>query len=135
MNSASLAVQEAIYQALAGDASLQTFIGNPPRLYDHYPDGPIFPFVMLGETREKDWPGVVDGLEHDVRIHAFSLYGGQYEAKELKALIRASLHDRALSLNGFHLINLRFVFADILRQRDGESWSAVLRFRAITQPI
>jgi uncharacterized protein DUF3168 len=135
MSDASLALQQAVYDALAQSIPLQNLIGSPPRLYDHHRQEPIFPYVVIGEVRVSDYPGLAGGLEHDLRVHAFSLYGGQREAKEFHGLIREGLHDRALTLTGHRLINLRFVFGDILRLRDGETWQAVLRFRAVTQPL
>ena len=135
MSDASHALQQAVYDALAQSLPLQNLIGNPPRIYDHHKQEPIFPYVVIGEARLSDYPGLAGGLEHDLRVHAFSLYGGQREAKEFHGLIREALHDQALMLAGHRLVNLRFVFGDILRLRDGESWQAVLRFRAVTQPL
>ena len=134
MTDAALDLQKALYAALKLSSGLTNLIGTPPRLFDHYPEDPIFPFVVLSENRCGDWSGVEGGLEHDIRIHAYSLYGGQREAKEMASFVHAALHDQPLPLDHFHLVNLRYVFGDILRLRDGETFQAVMRYRAVTHP-
>jgi hypothetical protein len=47
--------------------------------------------------------------------------------------IEAALHDAALTLEDHALVNLRFEFADVLRERDGITWRATMRFRAVTE--
>ena len=41
-------VQQALYNALAANTTVQSFIGSPVRLYDHVPHSAAFPYVTFG---------------------------------------------------------------------------------------
>jgi Protein of unknown function (DUF3168) len=62
MSDASLALQQAVYDALAQSIPLQNLIGSPPRLYDHHRQEPIFPYVVIGEVRVSDYSGLAGGF-------------------------------------------------------------------------
>lgn len=51
------------------------------------------------------------------------------------AAVRTALHDRALSLDGHHLVNLRHAFSEIRRIGDGERLNGIVQFRAVTEPV
>lgn len=135
MTSASWALQRAIYQHLRSDAGLKTEIGDPPRLYDDPPVGAAFPYVTLGETRASDWKGVDGGIEHDLKLYAFSQYAGRREIKRIMGALYDALHEAPLTLSGHTLVNIRFVFGDSFRRQDGDTYQGVARYRAVTQPL
>ena len=132
--SASWELQKAIYAHLASDEALQELIGDPARLYDDPPPDAVFPYVTLGEARASDWKGVEGGLEHDLKLYVHSRYAGRREVKRILAGLYDALHDSSLSVSGCTLINIRFVFGDVFRRQDGETYQGVARFRAVTQP-
>ena len=128
------ALQEAIFARLAADAGVKALIGDPARVYDDPPDTAIFPYAVIGEGRISDWAGVEGGIEHTVRIASYSRYSGRTEAKQIISAVYDALHDATLLVAGRSLVNMRFVFADIFRKQDGETFEGVMRYRAITEP-
>ena len=134
MSSSVWALQRAIYNALRDDAVIQQKLGSPARVFDDPPADAAFPYLTIGETRIRDWPGVQGGVEHDIRLHAFSRYAGRREIKEILNAVYDALHDAILPLQDNQLVNIRFVFGDAFRRNDGETYQGVVRFRAVTQP-
>ncbi len=128
-------LQRAVYQRLAADISLQGEIGNPARIYDDAPPGATFPYLILGETRATDWKGVDGGFVHDLKLYAFSRYAGRREIKRIMGAVYDALHEATLTLSDHKLINIRFIFGDVIRRQDGETYQGVARFRAVTQPL
>ena len=123
------AVQAALYRALEAEPAL-----SGVRLHDDVPDEPVFPFVTLGEARAASYAGVPGALSHEVRIHAYSRWGGRAELKRIEASVRAVLHDADLALDGHRLAQCRHVFSDVIRRPDQDTFHAVMRFRLVTEP-
>ena len=134
MIDASLALQKVIYASLMADAGVKAEIGDPARIYDAPPADAIFPYVTLGETKTRSLAGIDGAVEHEVRIYAFSKYAGRLEIKRIMGAVYDALHDAPLQPQDHQLISLRFVFNDAFRRADGETYQAVSRFRAVTQP-
>lgn len=136
MSRASFALQQAAFAELSANPSVQSVLGNPPRIYDAVPRGAIFPYAVIGDGTENDWSTASDrGSEHIFAIHVWSRSEGHREAKEIAEAIRNVLDGAALALAGETLIGIRFVSADYARETDGETWRASLRFRAVTEAI
>jgi len=135
MSGAEWALQVAVRDALAGDADVKSWIGDPARIYDEPPSDPTFPYVTFGRSQSR--PGDSDAApttEHLLHLHVWSLYGGRREAKETAAALRAVLDGAALSLDGRHLVSLRVTYVDIFRLGDGRTTRGVIRIRAVTEP-
>ena len=77
MENASWELQKALYAAVQADTHIQSLFGVPARIYDDVPEDVLFPYMTIGEVRCRDWEGVDGGLEHDLRLHAWSRYGGR----------------------------------------------------------
>ena len=135
MSDASWALQAAVHDALSGNAVVKALIGDPPRIYDDPPADGAFPFLTVGEGRLAAWAGAARGIEHTLRLSAWSRYAGRKEIKDIMAAVFDVLHEASLSLDGHRLINLRFAFADIFRKQDGDTFEGVMRYRAVTEPI
>jgi hypothetical protein len=113
-------LQKAAYDALAADAALLS----------------LLPYVVLDQTRVTDWStGTERGAEHMLMLHVWSRYRGKHEVYEIADAIRDRLDEASLTLGENRLINLRHQFSDLKRDEDGETYHAVLRFRAITEPL
>jgi len=135
MSSASFALQTAIFAALNADTGVQSALGNPPRLFDAVPRDTAFPYAVLGDATESNYGTATDSAsEHAFAIDVWSRSTGHREPKQIAEAIRAVLDDSALSLAGHVLIDLRHLRTDFLRQSDGQTWRATLRFRAVTEP-
>jgi hypothetical protein len=118
-----------------GDGPLTTLLGGP-KIYDEPPDGASFPYVTLGEARVTDWStGSEGGEEHQLTLHAWSRQGGHKEAHLVTGALLQALDDAPLTLTDHHLVNLRFALADVRREADGRTYHALVRFRAVTEPV
>ncbi len=131
---ADLALQKAIYAHLSADADIAALVGT--RLFDNVPGDAGFPYLTLGEAQVSDWSaGEEGGSEHFLSLHVFSRAGGRAEAKSIMGAVHSVLHDAGLTLEGFSLVNLRFLSAETRRESDGATWRGTIRFRAVTEPI
>jgi hypothetical protein len=135
MSTAAAALRAAIHDALAADGALNALLGGP-KIYDEPPTGTAFPYVTLGEARVSDFSTASDpGEEHRLTLHAWSRQGGHREAHMIAGALLQALDDAPLAPDGFNLVNLRFSVADIRREADGRTYHALVRFRAVTEPM
>ncbi len=134
MTSAGWALQRAVFAALKDDAQLVAAIGGE-RIYDDVPRDAVFPYVTFGQTQVRDWStGSEDGNEHLFSLHVWSREAGRREVHDLLGHLVAALHDKALALDGFRLVNLRHEFSETRREADGETFRGLVRYRAVTEP-
>ena len=132
---ASAALRAAVHDALAADSALTTLLGGP-KIYDEPPRAAAFPYVTLGETRIADWStGSDTGEEHQLTLHAWSRQGGHAQAHQIAGALLQVLDDAPLTLAEHHLVNFRFAVADVRREADGRTYHALVRFRAVTEPL
>jgi hypothetical protein len=135
-SSAGLALQSAVVSALTADADLTALTGNTPRIFDDVPPATPYPYLSIGQTLDRDWStGTETGGEHTLTLHVWSQLPGRREAHLIAARVRAILHDAALALTGHRLINLRHEFSDARRDPGGDTYHALIRFRAVTEPV
>lgn len=135
MTIANVALRAAIHDALIADSALSAALGGG-KIYDEVPRAAAFPYVTLGEARLID--ASADGgttQEHQLTLHAWSRKGGHREAHVITGALLQALDDTPLTLDGQRLVNLRFSIADIRRESDGRTYHALVRFRAITEPV
>lgn len=134
-NAASVALRVAVHDALTGHAGLLSVLGGP-KIYDEPPRAAAFPYVTLGEARISDFSsGGERAEEHQLTLHAWSRQGGHREAHLITGALMQALDDAPLMLEGHHLVNFRFAVADVRRESDGRTYHALLRFRAVTEPV
>jgi hypothetical protein len=132
---AAAALRAAVHDALIADASLNALLGGP-KIYDQPPRAAAFPYVTLGEMRISDFStGSEPGQEHQLTLHAWSRQGGHKEAHLIAGTLLQALDDAPLSLADHRLVNFRFAVADVRRESDGRTYHAVIRFRAVTEPV
>lgn len=135
LDSPALALRAAIHAALVADAALVALIGAP-RIHDVPPGDADFPFVTLGEAVVADWSTATEaGTEQALTLHVFSRSGGRAEAFAIAVRVQAALHDAPLALEGHRLANLRATTAEVRRESDGRTFHALVRFRAVTEPV
>ncbi|HEV7602323.1 MAG TPA: DUF3168 domain-containing protein [Bradyrhizobium sp.] len=135
MPSAHVALRSAIHDALIADSGLTAALGGS-HVYDEPPRDAAFPYVTLGEARIVD--ASADGgavQEHQLTLHAWSRQGGHKQAHVITGALLAALDDAPLAPTGHRLVNLRFSIADIRRESDGRTYHALVRFRAVTEPV
>ena len=135
MPTSTAALRAAIHDALIADAVLTGMLGGP-KIYDEPPATAAFPYVTLGEARVSDFSAGDDAVqEHQLTLHAWSRQGGHKEAHMIAGALLQALDDAPLSPDGHQLVNLRFSLADIRRESDGRTYHALVRFRAVTEPV
>ena len=135
MPGASWSLQKSIYAALAADPNILGILGAP-RIFDDVPQKATFPYLTLGQSTLRDWStGTEPGAEHLLTLHVWSRAEGRREVHELMTVLQDALHDRALSLEGHRLVNLRHEFSDARREPDGETYHGIVRLRAVTEPL
>ena len=134
--SASLALQSAVVAALTANPDLTAATGGTARIYDDVPPSTPYPYLSIGQTVERDWStGTDDGREHTLTLHVWSRTPSRKQVHEIASLVRATLHQAALTLVNHRLINLRHEFTEARREPDNETYRALVRFRAVTEPI
>jgi hypothetical protein len=127
-------LQQAVFAALSADAGVKALIGDPPRLFDKPPGDAQLPYVLIGDGTEEDWGTATDtGAEHVLTIHVWSRAGGRKEARAILAAIYNVLHEASLTLDDFHLVNLRFVLSQVLVEADALTYHGIARYRAVTE--
>jgi hypothetical protein len=135
MPASQLALQQALFAALTGSASLTAALGGP-RIYDDPPQPVAFPHITFGPASVHDADTATERAdEHSVTLIVWSRAHGRLEAHSLIDLVRTLLHDQPLPLTGHRLVNLRHEQTDVRRLRDGETTRADLHFRAFTEPL
>jgi hypothetical protein len=124
-----------VHAALSADAALTGLLGGS-KVYDEPPRTAAFPYVTLGETRIADFSaGDEPSEEHQMTLHAWSRQGGHREAHAIAGALLQALDDAPLALADHHLVNFRFATADVRREADGRTYHALVRFRAVTEPV
>ncbi|MBI4367344.1 MAG: DUF3168 domain-containing protein [Deltaproteobacteria bacterium] len=132
---ASAALRAAVHDALNADAALVNILGGP-KVYDEPPRAAAFPYVTLGEARIADFSaGGEPSEEHQLTLHAWSRQGGHRESHLIAGALLQALDDAPLALADHTLVNFRFSVADIRREADGRTYHALVRFRAVTEPL
>lgn len=135
MASSAWELQKAIYAALTADAALTTLLGGA-HIYDDVPRGAELPYITFGQSSVRDWStGTDPGFEHLFTLHVWTRVNGERMAHQIMSALRDGLHDAALTLSGFKLVNLRHEFSDSFRDADGETIHGVVRYRAVTEPV
>jgi hypothetical protein len=95
-----------------------------------------FPMSPSGCTSIHDWStGTEDGNEHVFTVHVWSKAKGLSETLDVMEIVRTTLHDANLALEGHHLVNLRREFEEARFDDDLAVHHGILRFRAVTEPV
>jgi hypothetical protein len=134
MSDAFFAVQQAVYNALAGSTEVQGLLGNPPRLYDHVPPGAAFPYAVFGAVTANPFDTKTEtGFEQIVTIDIWSRYRGTKEAKDILQATYDALHRGNLSVSGQVFLSCEFHSADVAPEGDGLTTHAAARYTITTQ--
>lgn len=133
--SASWALQQGIYQALAGDPQITGLLGGV-NIFDDAPQNAAFPYLTFGQSVERDWStGSEEGAEHTVTLHVWSRASGKKETHEIIETIRSALKTAPVTVADHALVNLHHEFSEARHDKDGETYHGIVRYRAITEPL
>ncbi len=132
--SADRALGAAMRAACLSDTNIAALIGA--RFYDDAPADVAYPYVTFGRFQSRPLDAAAqDACEHVVTLHVWSRHGGRAEALACAHALGARLHNGDLAIAGRRLVLLFVVFTDVFRAGDGLTTHAVLRLRAVTEPI
>lgn len=135
MASASFALQQAVFGALTGSATIASLLGGP-KVFDAVPQRTAYPYITIGQSIARDWSTASDdGHEHILTFHVWSDASGRKAIHEIMAAVRAALHDQPLTPSGYRLVNLRHELSEARREIDGETYHGITRYRAVTEPL
>jgi hypothetical protein len=133
--SAARALQEAVYAALIADGDLEDLLGGA-KVFDGAPRNAAAPYVHLGEVSARDWSTATEaGVEIVFSVVAWSRQPGRSEAIAIAERVRELLHEAALVLDGWRLVNLRHLVTETERVAKPEGRRAVVRFRAAIEAM
>lgn len=124
-------LQQAIYAALNGDATLGAMING---VFDHVPQDTEYPYVTIGEMRASDYSTkTTAGVQIDFSVNVYSRGKGSKSCLDIITRVNDLLHDVDLTLATCEHINTRFVSSDIIRRPDGLTYHGVINFRVVVQ--
>jgi predicted oxidoreductase len=129
------ALRKAIHVKLAGASALVTALGGT-KIFDEAPRNVDPPYLTFADTQLRDWSSSLSrGAEHLFVIAVWSAERGTREAIEIGNSVIGLLDDAMLDLDGYKLVNLRFVQFETKREANGRFARVNLRFRATTEEI
>ncbi|MFP3945017.1 MAG: DUF3168 domain-containing protein [Alphaproteobacteria bacterium] len=135
MSDGANALWQAVFDALAADAGIRALLGDPPRIFEHVPDGTAFPCLVSGGGAALEaGTDTGQGTFHRLVLHVWSRARGMSEARAIMDAVHAVLHEAALLPPGRTLTYLRFDGSDVLREADGRTFHGVIRFVGRTEP-
>lgn len=130
-NFSQYSLQKSIYQLLSSDSALSVLVSG---VYDFVPQASIYPYVVIGEDRLRDWSTkTTNGAEHQLTLHVHSREGGRKQAALIMERLHTLLHNAALTMTGQTLVAISFEGSDIMQEKDGIGYHGVMRYRALTE--
>lgn len=127
---------KSLHKTLAESNVIKDALGTPPRLYDHAPEDPVFPYLSYGAMRGTDIGGDDAPLmSYQITLHLWSRYSGRSEVLTLLEQVKAVLSDTdtiALNLTSQNLVSATILYADVLRAPDGRTHHGLLRLSFLT---
>ena len=135
--SAAHDLQAAMVAALKADAELVALLGGAERILDRVPPELEFPFVAIGRTSAQDWStDDREGTEHLVTIRCWSRVKSRSEVLALaQRVTTALLSSLEGSFGDTRVVSFRIISNDHGYEPFDRAWRAVLRFRALTEPV
>lgn len=128
-----LSLQKAVYEALSHDEQLAMLVTG---VYDYVPQGSSLPYVSIGQlTAEEFGSHTTEGMNVLIQIDTWYRGTGRKGLRTIMGNVYRVLHKSALAVEGQHLIDIRFEFADTDLDPDGVTFHGVQRFRALTQGV
>jgi hypothetical protein len=132
-----LNLQGAIITVLKADSGLKALVNAG--VYDSVPRAPdgtptvAFPYVAFGDTQLLPELGEqTDAAETIVTLHCWSRAVGFPEVRKIAKAVAAVLHDATFALSSGQLQSLLLESTQVLRDPDGLTSHAVLKFSALT---
>jgi len=121
--------QRAIYQLLAADNSLSAMVSG---VFDHVPQGSIYPFITLGEAQLRDRSDLEhSGTEVLLTLRVYSREAGRKEAADIMERITTLLHNTTPEMERHEVLSLQFHQSRIDLLDDGATYRGTIIFKAL----
>jgi len=134
--SAAHDLQVAMVAALKADAELVALLGGAERILDRVPPELEFPFVAIGRTSAQDWStDDRQGEEHLVTMRCWSRDKSRSEVLALAERVTTALSSFEGSFGDTRVVSFRIISNEHGYEPLDRAWRAVLRFRALTEPV
>jgi hypothetical protein len=105
------------------------------RIYDNVSPAAVFPYVTLGDCQVlPDKAECIDGVEIYPSVDVWSQAIGYAETKKITKKILAVLDDKEFSVEGFDLVLFELQSVNYMRDPDGLTRHAAIRFHGILTP-
>ena len=125
---------EALHLRLSTSVDIQSILGLAPRLYDHAPEDPIYPYLTYGAMRSEDISADETVLSaHTVNLHIWSRYSGRREVVTILTELTRVLQASSLVLEDAKQVSANIVYTDIFRTPDARTLHGILRVNYIIQ--
>ena len=133
--SPATSLQLAIRTLLLARTTLTTLLGGK-HIYDEAPRGAHAPYVIFTGIETRDW-SVADqkAHEHFIGLEVNTNERGRALAQNIAHEIEQALDNATLTLIDHKLVNLRVVFTNIARTKSTDTYGAIIRYRAATEPL
>ena len=120
------AVQKSLFDALTAALA-------PVPVLDFAGPNQSYPYCTIGEFTggQSDTIGE-QAVDLEVTVHLWSRQPGMQEVQTLMETAKDALDRARLPAAGFHWVDTIFIFAQTLRDIDGQTRHGVLRFRILT---
>jgi hypothetical protein len=124
----------AVVEALLADEGVAALVGM--RVYERDIASAVFPYVAFAALKGRAWnAGGERGEEIVFALHCAARAGGRDMALDVARACAAALEGAALSWSGAHVVALFFSEAEAAQLKDGETWRATARFRALVEEV
>jgi Protein of unknown function (DUF3168) len=134
MSDPAQALQEAMRARLLIHLPLVTLLGGA-HVHDEVPRGETLLYVAFAAIETRDWSTRDQKAhEHFVTIEVKTNARNRKLAQAIVSEIDQALDDQTLTLAGQTLINLSLMFWTVTRDRAAQTFGAMIRFRAATEP-
>jgi hypothetical protein len=131
--SSALALQIAMREALLAHAPLLALLGGG-HVFDELPRGVHEPYVAFAGLETRDWSVQEQKAhEHFISIEVKTKSRSRALAQDIVGEIETALDNADLALQGHVLVNLRLTFLTVARSN--EFFGAVVKYRAVTEPL
>ncbi len=133
MSSPVVALKEAIRARLQSDASVLALL-REPKVYLDPPRHAAFPHAaFVSATTRENGTASDDGHATELGLAIWSRGAGSAEGLAVADAVAASLAGLPAAFSGHRLVNLMVLSIEPTALKDGETWRALMRIRAVTE--
>lgn len=135
------ALQQAVYDRLGSDATLQGWLGDPARVFDHVPAEAALPYVVIDAIVAMPFDSkTTQGMSHALSLHVWDGdggaapgYRGAGRLRQIMARIVVLLDRADLPLAGHTLVLIVFEGSRTLTDSSGLRREGTLDFRVLIE--